>query len=316
MEYSGLIQKYKINRPLTEEDRALQLQQKERLDIEPHYHLAVTRLNSTYLETVDKYYEHKGELSFWMLAVIVVLFFFIALFVLGAITRNPDSGVGDTMKDWLSVVFIIILFSPLLWLSIWALFKESFAYTHYPIRLNRKDRNVYVFRLDGSVLVAPWDETFFTLGRGTLQFGGKPNWDIRGHILDADGVTVRDTFAFAMHWHVQNDVRRHWEYLRRYMEEGPEKTLSETPVYLPIVSEYESYAFGLMRLIATLPGSAVGQLIMLPFSFLFSLGRYFAMRTSDIPVWTKKVEIACAITPDDPYERDARNNPPNFWKST
>lgn len=314
MEYSGLIQKYKINRPLTEEERAQQLKQKERLEIEPHYHLAVTRINSTYLECVDKYYEWKGSLSFWMLAVLFVITSAQVAFVFIVLTRDPADAYVDVTKDWLVVGFISLLLTPLFWLSIWALRKEAFAYTHYPIRLHRKDRKVYVFRLDGTVLVAPWDGLFFTLGRGNRRYGYQ-NWDIRGHVLAADGLTVKETFAFAMDWEEIKDIHRHWEYLRRYMEDGPQTLLEYTPVYLPIVDRYETYSFGFFRLVFNFPGLILAWLLA-PVFFLFSLGRYFAMHTSEIPVWPAKIEAACAIEAGDPYERDARNNPEKFWKST
>lgn len=32
--------------------------------------------------------------------------------------------------------------------------RDAFTYTHYPIRFNRKNRQVYVFRLNGTVLKA------------------------------------------------------------------------------------------------------------------------------------------------------------------
>lgn len=315
MEYSGLIQKYKINRPLTEEEKAQQLKQKERLEVEPHYHLAVTRLNSTYLECVDKYYEWKGSLSFWMILVLILCVSVGIAVPYVLFIQSWDEIYQHRQTEALLVVALVFaLFTPLFWLAAWGLLKESFAYTHYPIRLNRKNRNVYVFRLDGSVLVAPWDETFFTLGRGNRRYGYQ-NWDIRGHVLDADGVTVKETFAFAMDWEEIKDIHRHWEYLRRYMEDGPQALLEYTPVYLPIVDRYETFSFGFLRLVFNFPG-LISVWLLAPVFFLFSLGRYIAMRTSDIPVWPAKIEAACAIEPGDPYERDARNNPEKFWKST
>ena len=51
MAYSGLIQRYKINRLLTDEEYKLRLRQTQRLDIEPSYHLGTIKLNSTFLES-------------------------------------------------------------------------------------------------------------------------------------------------------------------------------------------------------------------------------------------------------------------------
>ena len=63
MDYFGLIQKFKINRELTDEERTNQLKRKQRLEVVPTYGLAVTRMNSTFLESVDKFYGDKGFLS-------------------------------------------------------------------------------------------------------------------------------------------------------------------------------------------------------------------------------------------------------------
>lgn len=316
MEYTSLIQRYKVNRPLTDEERALQLKQKQRLDIHPHYHLAAIKLNSTFLESVDKYYGWKGALTLVMVVTggVVTVFYvlFIHLFLVAPL--HGSSGSGREL-DVPSAIAITFFMWPLIGLTTWLLLKESFRYIHYPIRLNRKNRTLYVFQLNGTILNVPWDEVFFTLGRGNRSFGVQ-NWDIRGHVLDADHQTVRETFSFSMEWDVQDDLRRHWEYLRRYMEDGPQAIIGDTPVYLPIGDRRETWVFGLRRLIVNMPGAPFAQLTMLPFSFLFSFGRWLAMRTSKIPVWPKHVEDACRIEPSDPFERDARNNPQQFWKAT
>jgi hypothetical protein len=179
--------------------------------------------------------------------------------------------------------------------------------------LNRKTRVVHVFRFDGTVLSVPWDTLFFTVGRCS-RFFGIQTWDLRAHVLDPDGMTVRETFSLAMASQSQRIVSLYWEYVRRYMEEGPQAVLSLTPVYLPISERRETWRFGLMRLALDGPWAAV-LMIMLPLYFLMSLGRWFAMRTSKIPVWPKEVEEVCRIEPNDPHARDARNNPPELWNA-
>jgi hypothetical protein len=154
---------------------------------------------------------------------------------------------------------------------------------------------------------------FFTVGRCN-RFFGIQTWDVRAHVLASDGTTVRETFSLAMASESQGDVLVYWEYIRRYMEEGPSAVILRTPVYLPISERRETWRFGLMRLALDLPWAAV-LVIMLPFYFLMSLGRWFAMRTSKIPVWPKEVEDVCRVEPNDPYGRDARDNPPNLWKA-
>jgi hypothetical protein len=47
------------------------------------------------------------------------------------------------------------------------------------------------------------------------------------------------------------------------------------------------------------------NLIILP-------GRWFAMRTSKVPVWPNEIEDICPAEPGDPYMKDARINPPDL----
>ncbi|MFS2005508.1 hypothetical protein ACEN9F_17930 [Duganella sp. CT11-25] len=56
MDFLGLVVRYPANRPLSDQERAHHLKQKQGLNIEPHYQLSVVKMNSTYLESVDKWF--------------------------------------------------------------------------------------------------------------------------------------------------------------------------------------------------------------------------------------------------------------------
>jgi hypothetical protein len=313
LDYYGLYQKYKLNRPLRDEERKLQLKQHDRLNVEPVYFCSTIRVNSNYVEVVDKYYAAKGFATIGMLVLIPMTMSMLLLagyifFVGGLFSTSYDRHIGI-----LGGGFAMLLGVSVLIFMLWGLLKEAFCYTHYPIRLNRKTGIVHVFRFDGTVLSVPWDTLFFTVGRCN-RFLGIQTWDVRAHVLDRDGTTVRETFSLAMASESKGNVLVYWEYIRRYMEEGPAAVILRTPVYLPISERRETWRFGLMRLALDLPWAAV-LVIMLPLYFLMSLGRWFAMRTSKIPVWPKEVEDVCRIEPGDPYARDARDNPPKLWKA-
>jgi hypothetical protein len=323
MDYFGLIQKFKINRELAEEERANQLKQKQRLDVVPIYELAVTRLNSTFLESVDKFYGDKGFLTAVMLAVLGMVGCFY-VWLLAASLAAPflpadsmvrqllDPNLLHTAPSFGVATFVTALCIPLLLLAAWGLVKDSFAYTHYPIRLNRKNRTVYVFRLDGSVLAAKWDELFFSLGRGA-HLSHKQEWDIRGHVLADDRKTVVETFVFSVHSDDQGFLRRHWEFLRRYMEDGPKEAAALVKIFSAVADRRESAKLGFYRTWANLGFGTVLGFFLLPLVLPLWLGRLFAMRTSKVPIWPAEVEAACRIEPGDPYERDERNNPPDMF---
>jgi hypothetical protein len=307
MEYTGLIQKYPIDRLLTEQEKQNQLKQKQRFDVQPVYQLSVIKMNSTFLEIADKYYGLKGVLATAGLASSAVMMAGYLAFTF-ILYWSPDSQqYAASDAAFVSVANALIL-GPLLAFLIWLLRKESFAYTHYPIRLNRKTRMIHVFRLNGTVLSVPWEKVFFTLGRGASP----RQWDVRGHVLDADGVTVRESFALGA-WSVgergKEVLRRYWEFIRRYMEDGPQTAFSTVQICLPIAERKESLRNGFDRMFAEFSGAPFPVRVMGALIALAILpGRWFAIKTSKIPMWPQAVEDENRVEPGDPYVRDALAN--------
>jgi hypothetical protein len=317
MEFSGLIARYRADRLLTAQERGHKLGQKQRLNVEPHYQLSVIALNSTYLDSVDKWYAWKGLITAVMLIVIGMCVALYSGFLHVAFTRIPDSrGHND---DSFVLIIAAVMMSPVLAMATWVLRKESFAYTHYPIRFNRKTRLVHVFRTNGTVLSIPWDKVFFTLGH-MAQWN---EWEVRGHALAPDNETVQETFAFSyvdslsamdvdpecMHFSAHDYVRAHWEFIRRYMEDGPQAVSSQVQFCMPVDVRRESVRVSVERVFANIAGAPfLLYWILFPFCLVVSLFRLIAMRTSKIPQWPKEIEAACAIEAGDPYAiQGARN---------
>jgi hypothetical protein len=313
MDYVGLIGKYRINRPLGELERAQQLKQKQRLNVEPHYQPSVIKMNSTYLESVDKWFGSKGFIT--GIAIIIALMsvggpgWLSMQFLLGAFGVMPSSAdFGSLLAYGISMsVFVAALGC----IAVWFFRTESFAYTHYPIRFNRKTRTVHVFRTDGTVMSVPWDQVFFTLLQ-VDHFHGF--WNVMGHILAEDSCTVEESFALGIS-DIQTPsviLQSHWEFVRRYMEDGPETITGQVQFCLPISERRESLTVGIRRLfVNNFTISPVLWLILVPlmsFDFLMIPFRFIAMRTSKIPQWPEEVESTCAIEPDDPYAIEGAPN--------
>ncbi|MFD1559954.1 hypothetical protein ACFSHT_30650, partial [Paraburkholderia silviterrae] len=164
MEYTGLVNKFKVNRPLTEEERRNRLDPAKRLEVAPNYFSSTIRMNSRYLEVADKYYGWKGALTFVTGALLVVCvamaWLFANIFFVDGLMGNANERTANMLLGGGPLLFSIVVISAFLWL----IFRECFRLTHYPIRLQRDLRMVHVFRLDGTVLSVPWDKAFFTLG--------------------------------------------------------------------------------------------------------------------------------------------------------
>lgn len=316
MEFSGLIGNYKINRELTELERAQQLKQKQHLDLEPHYQLSVIKMSSTYLESVDKWFSWKGLVtSVTMVAALLLLAMLASGFneFFGQVFKLSNKASGFL---WVGLATIAVA-SPMLWIAVWLLRKESFAYTHYPMRFNRKTRMVHVFRVNGTVLTTPWDTLFFTLGCPPLR----DFWEVRAHVLADDGKTVIETFPLSyfgpmterdmkpwivfqgVPYYAKDDyIRGHWEFIRRYMEDGPQEMTRQVQFCMPIDKKRESFGNGLERVFANFAGAPILiYCLMFPFNLAVGLFRYFAMQTSKVPVWPSEVEEACVVDAGDPY---------------
>jgi hypothetical protein len=259
------------------------------------------------MELVDKFYGWKGFLTTVLLICIGMITFFSLFMVFDAVFfgwKNTEP------EEYLLVFFVLTIFAaPFIWVGIWLLRKESFAYTHYPIRLNRKTRMVHVFRTNGTVLSVPWDEVFFCLGPLPQNI-----WEIQGHILDKDKITVRETFAFMLagsgKYERDHNLPRYWEFVRRYMEDGPATLLDDVKICLPIVDKRESFSFGFHRThfdVGAIP--FILQAFILLIYLVIYPGRYIAMRTSKIPQWPQEIEAVNVVEPNDPYFRDASMNP-------
>ncbi len=191
---------------------------------------------------------------------------------------------------------------------------EFFKYTHMPVRLNRKTRMVHVFRFDGSVLSVPWDEVFFNVGLGRYKGPFQPTF-IAGHVMEGSKRYPKETFILGGHASGLAATLSLWEFFRRYMEEGPESALEDTPqlVCLPLDRGKEPFSAG-MTVVHREMGSPNWFLgtILFPIRVLQSCARWLAFRTCKVPVWPKEIEATCTIEPEDPHVHDVTTNPPGY----
>ncbi|MFC3552432.1 DUF6708 domain-containing protein [Lysobacter cavernae] len=318
MDYAGLDVRnirYPINRPLTEEERENEFSRATRLDIEPNNYLSIIKCNSTFMELVDRWYSIKG-FNVWLGAMTGAILLWLVSLVMWAMLF--DTGKLDPDEWWVPWVgWGVLIPMGLFFLSgsVWLVRSECFRWTHYPMRLNRKTRQVHVFRQDGTVLTTPWDDLFIVLANSTTPPIGK-TFDLRAHVLAEDRQTVLESFSLGYVLTGDEDsTRKLWEFIRRYMEEPDGvgqafEQLGPLDPCLPLDGRKEGWGWGIFRTLAT---SIHWPLLQLVSSLVFSwvaLGRGVAMITSKQPQWPAEVEAANAVEPNDPYQRNWRGNPP------
>ena len=294
---------YEAPRPLQEHEIRDHLPQNRPSLSAPWYQLSVIQMNSTFLECVDKLHGVRGAATTVALGGVPL-----ALGILILPFESLSNFQNDPKYElWMDVLFVVIgfLMTFMMWaIVIWILRLESFRYTHFPMRFNRKTRMVHVFRANGTVLSVPWDKIYFTLGYITVN-----TWEVIGHVLSEDGKTVLETFALSTR-DTRNDsnpettLYQQWEFVRRYMENGPQELMEQVDVVLPIDKKKESYMLGFWRIFQNAMNVPGLMIIMSPLLFLGTIGRWVCMRTCKIPRWPEYVEAECQIEPGDPYIRE------------
>jgi hypothetical protein len=303
LDVQGMVGGFKVNRELNDQEKQHRFDIRQTASRKPHYDLSLTKLNSTFVESVDKWYAMRGWAAMGGAAVGSLSF---------AMTLSGLSALLSRESFDVLLFLILVLTVALLAVCIYLFTRDAFTYTHYPIRFNRRNRQVYVFRRDGTVLKVGWEAICWTIYGHLI---GTRDLFVVGHVMADDKKTIKETFALSTTdagAPGEQNLKSLFEFFRLYMEEGPGhvlEALRPTPlIMLPgIDKERESWRFGWEMLTLNYNGSVMTQILMQVFILPHSLFRWFAMRTSKIPQWPQWVEDECAIEPGDPWIRDERH---------
>ncbi|UXY16283.1 hypothetical protein N8I74_04485 [Chitiniphilus purpureus] len=304
MEYIGLISRYPVNRPLTDDEIIRHLPQDQPSTARPWYQLSVIRMNSTYLECCDKFFGWKGLLTTVAISFGAIMGSGILQFLAIIFLRWGTQSQTEHKEDLIVLAFLAVLAAIFAVALTWLMRHEAFRYTHYPIRFNRKTRMVHVFRLNGSVLTVPWDDIYFTLNRAQMR----NTWEVRGHILAEDRLTVLETFGLP-YFSEANDpnLLSQWEFVRHYMEKGPAQLLEQVQHTMDIAGRRETFWGGFHRLMVHFNALPLLAWLCSPVFLLLAIGRWIAMRTSKVPAWPPEVEAQSQVDPEDRHQRDAQH---------
>lgn len=289
-----------VNRMLNDYEREHRFDIKKSASDKAHYDLSLIRFNSTFTECVDKWYSMRGFVAMAGSVVSALMIYLICV-----------SSYELFFEGYQENLALLLLGAVILWWAVKFLVSDAFTYTHYPIRFNRKNRQVYAFRRDGTVFKAGWDELYWTIYNTKVGLGGG-DLNVMGHLLDKDGITVKESIGLSLvdaGEAGRQNLRQFFEFFRLYMEEGPGaalEALKPTPLIMlpPIDRQRESWFFGWERLTGGMRGMPLLQLLFQPFLLPISLFRWIVMHTSKIPQWPQWVEDECRIEPDDPWRRE------------
>ncbi|WP_058362863.1 DUF6708 domain-containing protein [Xanthomonas translucens] len=277
---------------MSDEERLSSFDLKIKTDAIPAQRLGLVEINSVYIDWIDRRFLYRGMLNTSVFFIGLLGFLVLFVFLI------HDVPLGMSL---ISLVAVLSSITPavaayllyVLWLR-----REFFRYVYYPIRFNRKTRKVYVFRekRDGGLLIVPWEDVFFHIGRGTDM---KFLRDIRGEILD--GTIVKDTFALGHCAERDEPVKEMWEFIRRYMEEGPE-AVAEHPmdkyVELSVAPTWKNCLISAVGF--TNADTPFKRVLLSPFIGTFTVVRWLVFKSCKQPVFPPEVEAECTVEPNDP----------------
>ncbi|KAF1039968.1 MAG: hypothetical protein GAK33_00968 [Burkholderia lata] len=255
----------------------------------------VVARNETYMEVADGSYMRRGfgGMAYTLMALpIIFSSYFISIYTILNIRA-----IDNLMEVIFVSIFSIVIGTPLVLLIGYHWKQDMWDYTYKPIRLVRSTRKVHVFQHNGpdGVWSLDWDNLVFCLKKGGL------NWGVLGYLPDANGqVTHAFYLGAVMPVHPKGigpdePLLAHWEYIRRYMEAGPE-SVPVPDLLLPIENRREPFLYGVYRLWQMFGPFAV---LFAPVTTLAGLFRWLAMRMSSLPCWPAEVEAQCQVSPDD-----------------
>ncbi len=193
---------------------------------------------------------------------------------------------------------------------------EKLGYNYYPIRFNRKNQKVYVYDVSGQIFSENWEKIDFILNH---RLGGYEGtfWEIKGFIKDNNGL-ITYTFAFALSKHKKQETLEIWQFIKEYMNNGPEKLYFNKKVAgvihrLP--AEKLSYCLNIeaqpesletsQEIVALDYQSEIRSFYSRAMIKILGATRNKFIRADKQPKWSQQVENECQVDAKDPYVVDA-----------
>lgn len=312
---TGWTKQFELGRPLRPDEHRAALPRVRAVGVEPFSWSGLIHLNSTYADFIDRRYRLRG-----MVASSTGIFGAVFMGLLGALLAGFFVfDLKDSDEPMVNVIGILGI-AAVVACSIWSFWRyqlrhDLFTYTHYPIRFNRKTRNVHVFRHNGpgGVLTASFDEVFWHVGSG-LQHAFLR--DVRGHVMDGD--RIRETFTVG---HYFDDTQPEriaglWEFIRRYMDEGPEAVAEHSLDRCIDLSMAPTWTN--CHLWAAASMGATFQSLRFVLFFLYypivgalTMGRWLTLNSCKPPRWPADIEDESQVAPNDPNRWE---EPATLWE--
>ncbi|QBR00091.1 DUF6708 domain-containing protein [Paraburkholderia pallida] len=308
--------RYQLNRPLTDEEKAARLPTGEPCSATPKDGFTAFSISESCLEISDARFRDKG---YGLLAFLLPGMASLAgiLLILWMMTHMPPiyAERGETGIVYGGLSFCLVIFMGLFGVGVWAMMRDCFGYTRYPIRLSRQNQMIYAFRHNGpgGLVSVPWDKAFFYVERRAKAGAARTASRLVRCLVLSDSGQVIDTFSLGKRvvlafeedsevgQQVMGEFYSFFEYYRRFMADGASAVPPITQFLPTKISLRNSLKmqFEDVSDIVNSPNPALWLLFALTAipSVIQGCLNYLAQLTCREPVWPEDVERACNAAP-------------------
>ncbi|MFC3278943.1 DUF6708 domain-containing protein [Xanthomonas fragariae] len=264
-------------------------------DVIPEDSLSLISFNSNFAEFVDRTFKIKGMSATAGAGAAVLFLALMSFFIASLIVRDPGSAFENIFG------FVMALFI-LSWGAFFGKFISAmiFFLIHTIQCASAEMKAIFIFSTQRpwGVVTVPWgsDSVYFHIGHGAQN---KNLRDLRCHILDEHG-WISGTYTVGHSTDDELRVREQWEFIRRYMELGPERAVDHPLDGVITLSVKPSWRNCYMWVCFAM-GTNLFPLrhALFPIYGLLTLTRWLTFKTCKEPVWPKEVQAGCAIQPND-----------------
>lgn len=264
--------------------------------------------NDTYVDVRAAFQEEKrGLITFGFLSMALVMNLY--MFELSVVSLGCLAILGDgdyeawqpeAVISWVLATATWSAMNYYLWKYTWRWFcVELFTQRHLIARFNRKTRQVYINRPSyaGGVVVLPWEAVLPAINPEDPDFMGVGGFLLLAFPSEHTGAGYDEVLMLGRPMHGNDELVGFWEFIRRYMEEGPQAVpkpkrllpLSPTPIE-PIRATLR-FMSGFWRNGGKIAAVVTGTLLS-PLILLHALCHWISLLLCWAPRWPKEIQEA------------------------
>ena len=264
--------------------------------------------NDYYIDVRAAFQEEKrGLITFGFLSMVLGLnvyllyasvLFPLELYVMGN-TYHERWDLGNLVFGMFFLVLMVVG-NYYLWKYTWRWIRvELFTQRHLIARFNRKTRQIYVNRPDyaGGIVTLPWEAVIPAINPEDPDFMGIGGFLLLAFPSEHTGAGYDEVLMLGRPMHGNDELVGFWEFIRRYMEEGPQAVpkpkrllpLSPTPIE-PIWATLR-FMSGFWRNCGKIAAVVTGTLLS-PLILLHALCHWISLLLCWAPRWPKEIQEA------------------------